>query len=574
MQHPEWPPLPGNEFNLPVIWKGGVQYIDDRKLDYSVVQQLFSAQNLSALQAGQDITLTDSAPTSATAMMADGTTAGAQALTYGANDLWLELVSLDSYNQAWLTLHGTVEGDSYQLLYVNALGGPASSWTQGQIVSGAAGTNQTDFQSVYCGAETNLFFRAHHANITALVYAGQNGIEPGLTVSDPRGTFTIYASGNTSDVVVHYSLIGEAQAGIDYTNVSGMVTIPPNGAAEISIWPVPDGVVEGYESLTLKIDPDPAYLINPNYSSATITIGDSSTLAGISPYMNAVEPDGPPGVAVQQGGFWLWRGDERNSYPALDVHYVISGMASNGVDYATLNGTFTFGAGETTAYLYFTPLADYLKEGIEDVTLTLIATNDCMVAPDNSRTATVDIYDSSTTVEITPGNNAIEPNQNSSTPGQPGMFALNRYDWRSLYPALTIQYIVSGTASSGVDYTNISGTITFAENETYTNIFIEALEDNRLEGDESVTVTLQVPNGRFFSETNTATILIRDNLATNMFTKVVTNLAAPIGIDYHAPSNALIVSYNFGANGTPFTFASVTTNVVLSNNVMMTNLVV
>ena len=53
----------------------------------------------------------------------------------------------------------------------------------------------------------------------------------------------------------------------------------------------------------------------------------------------------------------------------------------------------------------------------------------------------------------------------------------------------------------------------------------------------------------------------------------VTNVNSPIGIDYHAPANSLIVSYNYGS-GSPYNFARIYTNLVVSNSVVMTNVVV
>jgi hypothetical protein len=47
-------------------------------------------------------------------------------------------------------------------------------------------------------------------------------------------------------------------------------------------------------------------------------------------------------------------------------------------------------------------------------------------------------------------------------------------------------------------------------------------------------------------------------------------MAGPIGIDYHAPANSLIVSYNYNA-GNPYNFARIYTNPVVSNSVLVTN---
>ncbi|MGH7213815.1 MAG: carbohydrate-binding protein [Tepidisphaeraceae bacterium] len=57
----------------------------------------------------------------------------------------------------------------------------------------------------------------------------------------------------------------------------------------------------------------------------------------------------------------------------LTVNYSISGTATNGVDYATLNGTLTIPVGAASAVIPVTPINDALFEGTESVIVTLIA---------------------------------------------------------------------------------------------------------------------------------------------------------------------------------------------------------
>lgn len=71
-----------------------------------------------------------------------------------------------------------------------------------------------------------------------------------------------------------------------------------------------------------------------------------------------------------------------------------------------------------------------------------------------------------------------------------------------------------------------------------------------------------------------ATLFIKDNFGTNELFTTVATLSGPIGIDYHAPSNSLIVSYNYDTNGQPYNFAQIYTNIVVSNSVVVTNVVI
>jgi S-adenosylmethionine/arginine decarboxylase-like enzyme len=298
-------------------------------------------------------------------------------------------------------------------------------------------------------------------------------------------------------VTIYYRLSSSALNGIDYSNLTGVVTIPAGpGYANVEVEPVADGLVEGTETVTLTIVQTNHYLILPEGAAATVTIRDSSTTVDIYPTGDALEPGGPPGAAGSTGSFSLERSDERDNYPSLTVHFLIAGTASNGVDYTALSGTVNFAADAISTNVDITPLLDGIFEGIETVTLTLIPTNTYQPAP-NVSTGTILISESTTTVSISASTNAVETNSASGVPGRGGSFLLSRVDVRGLLPALTVAYQVSGTASNGVDYNNLPGTVTFPSNVTSVGLLVTPLEDNQFEGDESVTVTLLNTNGSY-----------------------------------------------------------------------------
>jgi hypothetical protein len=375
---------------------------------------------------------------------------------YTSNDLWLELTNIDFENHvATPRLHGTVDYDSYQLLSHTNLAQPFKDWIPGEIVYGAIGTNQTDFQPVPISQPSVMFYRAHHANPVVSVSRDQDAFEP-YPPSDPGQIGILYVNGEnlTSDLTVRYTVSGSATAGVDYTSLSGTVVLSAGGGpGEIQVQPLYDGINEPDETVTVTLTPETNYLIRPDAPSATISIKDFST-----------------------------------------------------------------------------------------------------------------------TVDIMSGSDATEPDLSTSTPGQTGFFWVDRVDERNQYLPLTVQYVVSGTASNGVDYTNLTGTVTFAADEHTTYIFVEPLADNLFEGDETVTVTLLTNN--YFCDSNQfkATILLHDAIPTNIFEKVA-DLPGPIGIDYHVPSDSLIVSYNYNS-GEPYDFARISTTIVMSNSIPITNVVI
>src|SRR5438105_2381307 len=75
--------------------------------------------------------------------------------------------------------------------------------------------------------------------------------DPGASEAGPKsGTFTISRSGATTQALaVSYSIGGAASNGVDYTALSGTVTIAAGSAsALVTVAPVDDNLVAGHES--------------------------------------------------------------------------------------------------------------------------------------------------------------------------------------------------------------------------------------------------------------------------------------------------------------------------------------
>lgn len=455
---------------------------------------------------------------------------------YSADDFWIEILSVDLTNHnASLRLHGTVDTNQYQLLYTNNLIVPGTEWTLGEIKPGDSGTNQTDYPNVPISTNSQMFFRAHQANpIVSIVSVVPDAVEPNTATSEPgqAGLFYVGAVNATNDLVVYYRVSGTASNGVDYTNLSGTVTVPiSTGYAEIDVAPVQDNLDEGSESVKLTLIQTNSYLIDPGADSASGQIWDASATVSLdAPSPNAYEPNGPPGIPALAASFSIYRSDLRGIYTnSLTVFYQVTGTASNGVDYVSLSGSLTFLAGITATNFDVTPLGDNLLEGAETVTLTLIPTNTYLIDTNtSSRTAT--LWDSSTTVSIStvfPGL-AIESNGPPGIAAQAGSFQVSRTDIRPTgaeYPEMDVFYRVSGTASNGLDYV-LSGTLHFATNILSTNLDVVPLADNFLEGPESVTVTL-IPTNGYYVNTNSASasLIIIDSSTTNSISVVSPGIA-------------------------------------------------
>jgi hypothetical protein len=96
--------------------------------------------------------------------------------------------------------------------------------------------------------------------------------EPGIDT----GKFRVTRTGCTDQpLLVHYTVSGTATPDLDYTRLSGAVTIPAGkvGAA-IEVIPLDDFIQEPAETVRVRLSEDPAYYIG-GQNSAIVTINDN-----------------------------------------------------------------------------------------------------------------------------------------------------------------------------------------------------------------------------------------------------------------------------------------------------------
>ena len=80
-----------------------------------------------------------------------------------------------------------------------------------------------------------------------------------------------------------------------------------------------------------------------------------------------------------------------------------------------------------------------------------------------------------------------------------------------LETGLTVNYTVSGSATSGTDFSALSGTVTIPVGSTTATIDVTALDDLVAEGNESVIVNLSAGNGYIVGNPGSATVTIVDD---------------------------------------------------------------
>ncbi|MCD6288287.1 MAG: right-handed parallel beta-helix repeat-containing protein, partial [Candidatus Hydrogenedentes bacterium] len=173
---------------------------------------------------------------------------------------------------------------------------------------------------------------------------------------------------------------------------------------------------------------------------------------------------------------------ERDTSAAVTVNYRVWGTADNGIDYDALSGTVTIPAGESSVGVPITPRNDDTTEGCETVNLTLIEGDYAFGA---STEATVYITDNGSTNSVFVNATADMASENGTSHGE---FTITRTG--STDRGLTVQYTIEGTADNGDDYDPIEGSATIPSGESSVVVEVAPIQDDSIEGDETVIMSL------------------------------------------------------------------------------------
>ena len=352
-------------------------------------------------------------------------------------------------------------------------------------------------------ADAGTLFTAAPTLVTASV-GNATGREANREIAGVRVT----RGGDLSQpLTVNYTVSGTATAGVDYTALSGRVTFPANeNTTYVTVNPINDTLLEGNETVIVRLGDGAGYsLIGGTTATATVTISSDDRVAN-APTLSITATDA---IASEQGRdpavFTITRsnGDLNRS---LTVNYQFGFQTAQAGDYDALTGRVSFVAGQTSATITILPVDDTVRENRETVVL-LLDDNSLNYFVGN-RTATVSILDNDApvpTVTIA----AVEANAAEAN-RDPGTFVVTR-NGSSLAAPLTVNYSVSGSATNGTDYDDLTGSVTIAAGQTSATITLRPVDDSSVETTESATVTLAASPSYVLGATTAATVSIIDN---------------------------------------------------------------
>ncbi|MBI3880264.1 MAG: PKD domain-containing protein [Verrucomicrobia bacterium] len=324
---------------------------------------------------------------------------------------------------------------------------------------------------------------------------GYTIIDDDLAATNPLVAFAasnsvVLESAGTAGIFVSLSAPAPAAISVDYAVTGGSATnggvdfdLPAgtlNFAAGESVKVIPvtiinDSIIETNETVVIALS-NPVGVTLGNLTNHTLTILDDDlpvvTIVATDP--NASE------AGLDPGQFTISRTGPTTSN--LVVSLTRSGTATSGTDFVAITASFTILADASSGSTNVIPIQDAINEGAETVILTIASNAAYVVGTPSNATVTI-ADDDRSTVNIV----ANIPNA-SETPGNPGQFTVTRTMPTNV--TLTVNLTISGTASNGVDYSNIASTVVFAIGESAKTINILPIDDSITEGPEQVTISL------------------------------------------------------------------------------------
>ena len=298
-----------------------------------------------------------------------------------------------------------------------------------------------------------------------------------------------------------FTVDGDGRAGVDYVGTNGTLTLDVQDASKaIGIGLINDGLVHSNRSfrvvLTNAFPSSNAVLASP--VETTVTILNDNTTIGFS--TNAFVVD----EANTNFNVTVWRLGQTNQI--LTVFYATyPGSALPGQNYVPTNGMLSFQPGETVLTFPIRIFDDGLANGDKTVYLTLSNLIGNATLSVNSAILTIRETDflPGTLVFSAPAYAVGELATNAvltvlRTNGSSGTVSVDF----STAP---------GTATPGLDYIPVRGTLSFADGETNKSILVPVLADSLVEGLETFTLSLVNPlGGALVAAPATVTVTIID----------------------------------------------------------------
>ena len=184
------------------------------------------------------------------------------------------------------------------------------------------------------------------------------------------------------------------------------------------------------------------------------------------------------------------------------VAYTLTGTATS-ADYTQTDGTATILAGTTSTTIELPIIDDTLKELDETIIVTLSSPTNATLGENVIYTYTITDNDNTSGVQF------VSTSSEGLESLSPVLIPINLEVASGTNT--TVDYVVSGTATTDIDYTLISGTATILAGETTTDISLLITNDILKEEGETIVITLSNPTNATLGSNTIFTYTILDD---------------------------------------------------------------
>jgi len=317
----------------------------------------------------------------------------------------------------------------------------------------------------------------------------QPAVLPSLSISDAAVTesdmgtvdavFTVWLSAPSSQpVTVDFSTAADsAQGSLDYVFAQGTLTFNPGETNRTLVVPVlGDTLPEADETFFVNLSTPSNATLADDQGVCTIADNDPWPLISIT---DESATEGNSGTVEMGFTVSLSR---VSGQPVTVDFFTTNTTATAGSDYVATNGTLVFNPGETNKTILLTISGDVLAEGDETFFVMLANATSADIGDGvgigtivDDDTVAIAINDVSVVEENSGATNAVFAVSLSGPGAQ----------------VVKVDYATAGdTATSGVDFTAASGTLTFNPGETNKVITVSVVGDTLDEVDERFVVVL------------------------------------------------------------------------------------
>ena len=323
------------------------------------------------------------------------------------------------------------------------------------------------------------------------------------SAEEAAGSMTVLVQIDTpssKDITVPYTVSGTAEQGVDYTITASPVNIPAGDtSALITITILDDGdPTEGDETVVVTItNPVNATKGSPSVHTATITN------TWVDPYVAFTSSSQTVDEGV--GTVTLTAVLDHASPDDVAVPFSVSGSATSGPgeDFTVTSSPLIIHAGNSSADITISVNDDLLDEDDETITIAMGTPTGATKSSPSLFTATITDNDDPPGVFFTSSSQSGDESIGSMTI----TVQLSRISSKEV----TVPFTVSGSASQGstADFIITGSPVSIPAGSSSADIVITVNDDNLVETDETVIVTMGTPtNGTKASpDVHTATIL-------------------------------------------------------------------